>query len=177
MKRLSILLLTVILLATAGIQPAAAQCPCGDLYVVQRGDYLASIARKCEVKLSALIAANSEIANRNLIYPGQILTIPDGNPPIPVTGGSVYLVRPGDTMRKTAALFQVTLNELVAANPGISNPNVIYAGQQIHLPEGAARPFLTSEGHCRPLAGAVGQVRDRAVRRRLEAFLAGARVR
>ncbi len=48
---------------------------------------------------------------------------------------------------------------------------------QVHLPEGAARPFLTSEGHCRPLAGAVGQVRDRAVRRRLEAFLAGARVR
>ncbi len=48
---------------------------------------------------------------------------------------------------------------------------------QMHLPEGAARPFLASEGHCRPLADAAGQVRDRTVRRRLEAFLAGAKAR
>lgn len=45
------------------------------------------------------------------------------------------------------------------------------------LPEGAGRAFLATEGHCRPLAEAAAHIHDRAVRHRLEVFLAGAKAR
>ena len=49
-------------------------------------------------------------------------------------------VRSGDTMTAIAARHGVSLNDLIAANPQIRNPNQIRVGQQIHLPGGAARP-------------------------------------
>ena len=44
-------------------------------YTVERGDTLGRIAKEQGVSLSDLIDAN-EIANANLIFPGQILVIP-----------------------------------------------------------------------------------------------------
>jgi hypothetical protein len=41
------------------------------------------------------------------------------------------------------------------------------------LPEGAARPFIATEAHCRRLVEAAEKVPDRLVRRRLEAMLGG----
>ncbi len=43
---------------------------------VQSGDSMWKIAVKYEVGLSEIIAANSHITNPELIYPGQIITIP-----------------------------------------------------------------------------------------------------
>lgn len=43
---------------------------------VGRGDTLSSIARRHDVSLQRLIAANPQIANPNRIYPGQTITIP-----------------------------------------------------------------------------------------------------
>lgn len=45
-----------------------------------------------------------------------------------------YTVQPGDYLAKIAAREGVPLNQLIAANPQIKNPNLIYAGQQIHIP-------------------------------------------
>ncbi len=44
-------------------------------YVVQRGDWLARIARSFGVNLYSLIQANN-LYNPNIIYPGQVLVIP-----------------------------------------------------------------------------------------------------
>jgi len=49
--------------------------PQNPIYVVQRGDWLALIARRFGVSLWALIQANP-LMNPNLIYPGQALVIP-----------------------------------------------------------------------------------------------------
>jgi spore coat assembly protein SafA len=49
-------------------------------YTVHSGDTLAGIAAQFGVTLSALEAANPQISNPNLIYPGQVLTIPGGTP-------------------------------------------------------------------------------------------------
>ncbi len=45
-------------------------------YTVVSGDTLWKIANKTETGISELIAANPQVSNINLIYPGQKLTIP-----------------------------------------------------------------------------------------------------
>lgn len=55
----------------------------------------------------------------------------------PVTAGSeenALTVKVGDTLSSIALRNQVSLKELLAANPQISDPNQIAAGQLIHLP-------------------------------------------
>jgi peptidoglycan endopeptidase LytE len=139
MKRIVLVLITLVLLTgSLGVSQVSAQTSCGATYTVQRGDYLSKIARTCGTTVDALLSANPQITNRNIIYPGQVLKIPSGTTPIPVSGGSTYLVKPGDTMYKIAARFSVTLDSLIKANPQISNSNRIEVGDKVVLPQGAA---------------------------------------
>jgi tyrosinase len=96
-------------------------------YIVQQGDTLTAIATRFGVSLAALIAANPQITNPNLIFPGQIITIP-GQSPAP---GPAYVVQQGDTLTAIAKRFGVSLAALIAANPQITNPNLIFPGQII----------------------------------------------
>jgi LysM repeat protein len=139
MKRILIALFVVVLLAgSLGASTASAQATCGTTYTVQKGDYLVAIARKCGTTASAILAANPGIKNWNIIYPGQVLKMPSATTPS-VVAGSVYIVKPGDTLSGIAALFKVTLESVLKANPTITNANQIKKGQQIKLPEGAAQ--------------------------------------
>ncbi len=45
-----------------------------------------------------------------------------------------YTVERGDTLSQIAATNGLTLKQLLTVNPGITNPNEIYAGQDINLP-------------------------------------------
>lgn len=47
---------------------------------VQRGDTLTALAREHHVSLEALIAANPQVSNPNLIHPGQQLNLPASTP-------------------------------------------------------------------------------------------------
>ena len=49
------------------------------------------------------------------------------------SGGPVYIVQSGDTLSAIAARFNVSVDALVAANPGL-DPNLISQGQQIIIP-------------------------------------------
>jgi len=51
-----------------------------------------------------------------------------------------YVVRPGDTMRIIADRLRIPLVALIAANPQIWNPALIYVGQVICLPSYPAKP-------------------------------------
>ena len=53
-------------------------------------------------------------------------------PPAPTP--QVYVVKAGTTWRKIAKKFGFTLDELLAANPSIKNPNKISLGQEIVIP-------------------------------------------
>lgn len=66
---------TIISLVTAG----ALLIPTGALaasYTVQSGDTMWKIASKNQTGVQELIDANKSLKNPNLIYPGQVLTIP-----------------------------------------------------------------------------------------------------
>jgi LysM repeat protein len=106
-------------------------------YVVMRGDTLKSIAARYGTTMDALASLNG-IYNYNLIYVGQYLKIPNTGgyvPPAP-SGGSTYAIQRGDTLRKLAARWGVSVNDIVAANPQIYNPSLIYVGQIINIPGG-----------------------------------------
>ena len=49
-----------------------------------------------------------------------------------------YLVQPGDTLSGIAASHGVTLAAVEAANPRISDPNLIYPGQTVEISAGSS---------------------------------------
>lgn len=112
-----------------------------DIYYVARGDTLKKLAARFGTTVEAIASANS-LWNYNLIYVGQKLLIPNGGgdypptqpPSSPPPGSGTYVVQWGDTMRKIAARFNVSLQDLIAANPQITNPNLIYRGQVVYMP-------------------------------------------
>jgi LysM repeat protein len=99
---------------------------------VARGETLWSIASRYGTTVAALAAAN-DITNQNLVYAGALLQIPtqsmSGSAP-----SSTIVVDPGDTLAAIAARYHTTAAALAAAN-GISNPNLVYAGSRLRLPD------------------------------------------
>lgn len=103
-------------------------------YVAQPGDNLFRIARRFGVTVQAILVANPLITDPNVIFVGQIINIPITVPtPPPVTPGR-YVVQRGDTLSAIARRFGVTLAALIAANPLIRDPNIIFIGQIINIP-------------------------------------------
>jgi LysM repeat protein len=84
----SIGLILAMLFSMAAFAPAVeAQSPCGSTYTVRSGDTLFRIAQRCETTIDALLNANPQIVNRNLIRTGQVLQIPTEAPPPPDVPG------------------------------------------------------------------------------------------
>ncbi len=143
MKKIIYALVVALLLAGQLFAPVsasaadstAAQSTCGDTYIVQRGDYLAKIARNCNVPLATIISLNPQISNINRIYPGQVIRLTSAGT-IPDTGRT-YIVQRGDYLSLIAWRFGTTVWELLRLNPEITNPSRIYPGQVIRLPAGA----------------------------------------
>jgi LysM repeat protein len=198
----------VALLATP--RAALAWSGCGDSYVVQAGDTLASVADACGTSVEAIRQANPNLDY--WIYPGQSLWLPgdyqgggnyygdqyaggyygsqggsncygypggtncygyqDGGSyyggqnssncygapyggyayaPAVAQSGATYVVRSGDTMRIIAERMGIPLCDLLAANPQIWNPSLIYPGQVICLPlqhpRPAYYPWGRNDGH------------------------------
>ncbi len=52
-----------------------------------------------------------------------------------VSGNNTYTVKAGDTLWGIANAYGVSLNALIANNPKIKNPSLIYAGQKIYIPK------------------------------------------
>lgn len=99
-------------------------------YIIRSGDTLSAIASRFTVSVAALTAANPQITNPNLIFPGEVLAIPGQA----AAAGSRYVVQTGDTLSAIASRFGVGLSALVAANPQIADPNLIFAGQIVSIP-------------------------------------------
>jgi LysM repeat protein len=107
-------------------------------YRIRSGDTMSGIAAKFGVSLSALEAANTQIANPALIFPNELVHIPgpatpDGHLTPVVPAIVTYTVQSGDTMNSIAAAHNMTLAALEAANPHVTNPNVIQVGEILNI--------------------------------------------
>jgi lipoprotein-anchoring transpeptidase ErfK/SrfK len=106
------------------------------VHVVKRGENLTRIAVRYGTSVSAIMKTNG-IRNRNYIYVGQRLRIPGssggGTSRGSGGGGSVHVVKRGQTLAGIARLYGRSVAAFVSAN-GLRNPNRIYVGQRLRIP-------------------------------------------
>ena len=95
-------------------------------YTVRQGDSLYGIAKRWEVPVHSLIAANN-IAPPYNIQVGQQLSVPPGV--------DVIRVKPGDTIYKIAQYYRIPLTVIIEAN-SLNSPYVIQVGQLLKVPPG-----------------------------------------
>lgn len=98
-------------------------------YTIKPGDTLWAIAQKYDITVAALADSNG-ISDPGLIYPGQVITV-SATTPAPME--DVYTVKSGDTLSGIAGKYGTNYQTLAEYN-GISNPNLIYVGQEIKIP-------------------------------------------
>ena len=129
MRRSLAALALAVVLPFPGLAPAAALAN----VVVKPGETLSEIADRHGVSLTRLMQANG-ISNPNLVVAGQSLRLPGSSAASAGSsrGGSVT-VQPGDTLSDIADRQGVSLNQLMQAN-GITNPDMVVAGQKLVLP-------------------------------------------
>jgi lysozyme len=106
-------------------KPTEKPKPSGVDYVVKSGDTLSGIASLYGTTYQK-IASDNGISNPNIIYPGQVLKINVGGAP----SHKIYVVKQGDTLSGIASQFNTSYQKIANDN-GISNPNLIYPGQQL----------------------------------------------
>ncbi|MFC4023399.1 LysM peptidoglycan-binding domain-containing protein [Oceanobacillus longus] len=95
-------------------------------YTVQPTDTVYDIARRWELPLASLMAANNLTAPYT-IFVGQQLSIPPGV--------NVYRVKPGDSVYQIAQFFKVPFSVIIEANQ-LQAPYMIYINQLLQVPPG-----------------------------------------
>jgi peptidoglycan endopeptidase LytF len=107
-------------------------CPGGTLYTIQAGDTFFLLSQRFNVPLDGILAANPGVDPQNLQI-GQIICIPSA-PPSPCPG-FIYIIQAGDTFFLLSQRFNVPLDAILAANPGV-DPNNLQIGQRVCIPSG-----------------------------------------
>jgi len=124
------------------------RCPLGSFaYTIRPGDTLYVIAINNGTTVEAIMAINPGI-NPNNLQIGQVICVPTMVPSVPSVppcpGGFYYTIKAGDTLYNLALQFNVTVDAIIRANPGI-NPNNLQIGQVICIPA-AAPPTPSCSG-------------------------------
>ncbi|MGR4862150.1 LysM peptidoglycan-binding domain-containing protein [Caulobacter sp. LARHSG274] len=144
--------------------------PAPDDHVVKPGETLSGIAAERGVSLDALIRANPQIVNPNLIRPGQTITLPPGGET------RSYAARDGDTLSKIGAQFGVSWQAIAEANH-LADPDRIRIGQDLRIPArdgdpAATRPVSTvvQASATRPAAGALPETAGLSARQKFDLY-------
>ncbi len=137
-----VLVLSLFLMAAS---PAEAQGATVN-HVVQRGEYLARIARNYGTTVHAILALNPQITNMNRIYPGQVIVVPIGWTPAPVPVPPPaptpppapacrywHYVTPGQTLLGISRWYGADPFAIARAN-NIWNLNLIFWGTTLCIP-------------------------------------------
>ncbi len=145
MRRLILLLGTMIVLTTVGTSAVLAQ----RVHIVQVGETLFRIALNNGISLAALADANG-LSAPYLIHAGNQIVIPGPNAPASnpaapagspqaTTSYTTHTVQPGESLASIAARYGVTYLELASLN-SLANPDVLFVGQVLRVPAPAPPP-------------------------------------
>ena len=108
-----------------------------DIYQVQAGDTLYSIARKYNISVNELKNLNNLVDNTLSI--GQILEVPSG-----LSSYNSYIVDKGDTLYSIAKKFDTSVNKLKELNNLSSN--MLSIGQKLLIPIGEETTYVVKAG-------------------------------
>ncbi|MCK9479050.1 MAG: LysM peptidoglycan-binding domain-containing protein [Firmicutes bacterium] len=95
------------------------------IYVVREGDSLYKIAQAYGVSYQ-MIADDNELASPDSLAVGQTLVI--------MTDTIPHIVMPGQSLYSISRGYRVPLNDVIAANPEITNPAQLSVGQLVKIP-------------------------------------------
>lgn len=105
-------------------------------HIVVRGETLSMIANKYGLSVEELIEYN-RLNNPNLILPGQeLLLAPAGNETVGTTASFMHTVQRGETVWGLARLYNVSMEEIIAAN-NITDPRTLETGRRLIIPGGS----------------------------------------
>lgn len=93
-----------------------------EIYVVQQGDTIYSIADKYGVTVDKLAQANGLVAPYNLVI-GQAIVI--------AFPKQSYTVQQGDTLQSIADAYDVSMMQLLRNNPFLFDREYIYPGETL----------------------------------------------
>jgi LysM repeat protein len=110
------------------VEASASNGPSPDEHVVKAGESLSGIAAERGVSLNALLAANPQIVNPNVIRTGQVVNLP------PREDAGTYVVKPGDTLSAIGAKLGVPWQAIAQAN-NLRDPDLIRPEQQLTIPD------------------------------------------
>jgi LysM repeat protein len=133
-------------------------------YTIQEGDTLSEIAEANHTSIERLMELNPQISDPNMIYTGDQLVIPEGdqinnpyqsseqtnalfdNNVAETATVNEYTIQEGDTLSEIAEANHTSIERLMELNPHISDPNMIYSGDQLVIPTGDQidNPYQTS---------------------------------
>ncbi|TDW31479.1 lytic transglycosylase [Cryobacterium psychrophilum] len=119
--------------AKSAIEAAPAQ------YSVAQGDTVSGIAARFGLSTSSVLSLNG-LDSAALIFPGQVLNLTAAAAPAPTAhsvSSSSYTVVSGDTIGGIAAAHGLSTDAVLSAN-GLKRSSIIYPGQAVALPTGAA---------------------------------------
>lgn len=124
----------------------------GPKYTVKSGDSLSRIASRQGVTVAELKAANG--LSGDMIRVGQELTIPSKTRSSELVSkqhrGPKVTVEAGDTLDKYAAIYGVSVRDLMRVND-ITDPRMIRIGQTLLIPEsGQAAPAMQQPSRTQP---------------------------
>ena len=154
---LFLVLVTIIMLSLAPAAQAAGRGaplpPSGGKYTVRANDTLWDIATRNGMTVAQLTAANPGV-NPAALRPGQILTLLSAtsqvSDTVPEVPRAVYAVAPNDTLWDIAANYGLTLDDLLAANPGV-DPKRLMVGQELTIPGISQEALASAESASAPL--------------------------
>lgn len=112
-------------------------------YVIKPGDTYYNIAQRYNTTVAALVSANPFV-NPNFLRIGQIICVPRQQLYPACPEGNYYTIKAGDTFYSIARRFNVSLDDLLEANPGV-DPDRLMIGQIICIPL-ATPPVTCPEG-------------------------------
>jgi len=110
-----------------------------EIYIVQEGDTILSVAQLYGIKVIDLIRAN-ELEDVYYLTPGEELIIPTDAP----LGFMYYTIQKGDTLYNIAKEHNISVNDLAEIN-GIENVNYIYPNERILVPKEGVYAYITKE--------------------------------